>query len=155
MAEPDVVFTGGRPTLRTLDRVVFGLQSAEAEDRLVQTRAFNPLRSHSTYFNVNDVSDALQRFQWGHLRPTNGASMIAAAIALQPKTLVVAGIDLFQHAEGTYPGESSIANAYAPAHSRETELEFLLQLFAGYEGEIVIFGDILRSAWEEHRLKPS
>lgn len=151
MTKPDVVFTGGRPTMRTLDGVVFGLQNADAEERLVQTRAFNPLRTHSNFFNVNDITDTLQRFDWGHLRPTNGASMIAAAIALKPGKLVVAGIDLFQHPEGSYPGKNSVPNAYAPAHNRETELEFILQLFAGFRGELVIVGDILLSAWENYK----
>lgn len=153
MARPDVVFTGGRPTMRALDRVVFGLQNSEAEERLMQTRVFNPLRSHSNFFNAHDVTDALRKFDWGHLRPTNGASMIAAAVALKPKKLVIAGIDLFQHAEGSYPGETSVPNAYAPAHSRETELEFLLKLFSAYDGELVIFGDILRAARDEHCAK--
>jgi hypothetical protein len=151
MEKPDVVFTGGRPTMRALDGVVFGLQNEEAEQRLIRTRAFNPFRSHSCFFNVNDVTDVLRKFDWGHLRPTNGASMVAAAIALKPEKLVVAGIDLFQHPEGSYPSESSVPNAYAPAHSRETELEFVMQLFAGFDGELVIVGDILRSAWENYK----
>src|SRR4029079_17608285 len=41
----------------------------------------------------------------GRDMPTNGARMIAAAAALQPKRLAIAGMDLYQHPGGRYPGD--------------------------------------------------
>jgi hypothetical protein len=77
--------------------------------------------------------------------------MLATAIALQPDKLIVAGIDLFQHPDGSYPGNATSANAYSPGHSRDSELDFILQLFSEFSGEITIVGDILRTAWDNHR----
>jgi hypothetical protein len=64
MVKPDVVFTGGRPSMRALDDVIFGVQNTEAEDRLMQTRAFNPLRSPTTCFNANDRPMLYDRSGW-------------------------------------------------------------------------------------------
>jgi hypothetical protein len=77
--------------------------------------------------------------------------MVAAAVALAPQRLVVAGIDLFQHPLGSYPGDQSVPNAYSPGHSRETEIAFLLNQFRAYGGELTIVGDILRTMWENYK----
>jgi lipopolysaccharide/colanic/teichoic acid biosynthesis glycosyltransferase len=42
-------------------------------------------------------------------------------------------------------------NAYSPGHSRDTELDFLLNLFSIYDGELSIVGEALRSEWERFR----
>jgi hypothetical protein len=80
--------------------------------------------------------------------------MLAAAVALSPQRLVIAGIDLFQHPDGSYPWAASGPNASSPGHSRETELEFILGLLSQYEGEVMIVGDILARAWQELREGP-
>jgi hypothetical protein len=148
---PDVVFTGGGPTMRAVSGAIFGLQAVGAEVRLASTRGLNPLSRGCTFFNVHDLTGSLEAFDWGHLRPTNGASMLTVAVALAPARLIIAGIDLFQHPEGSYPGDSASANAYAPGHSRETELEYILGLLGSYRGELVIVGDVLAAAWEAHQ----
>jgi len=116
-------------------------------------RAYNPLLRRTEFFNVNDMAPSLAAFAWGHLRPTNGASMLATASALNPEKLIVAGIDLFQHPEGSYPGDPATPNAYSPGHSRQTELDYIMQLFAGFRGELVIVGDILVEAWLQFKLE--
>ncbi len=141
---PDVVFTGSRRSMRAVGDVIFGLQSENAERRLVATRFFSPSLKPTRFFNVATISPRLIQFDWGILRPTNGASMVAAAVALQPKKLIVAGIDLFQHPEGTYPGDTSTPNEFSPAHSLGAELRFLREMFDMYQGELVIISDILR-----------
>lgn len=151
LADPDVVFTGGRPTMRVVRASIFGLPTPDSEERLMLVRAYHPLVGSTEFFNVGDVIASLRQFDWGHLRPTNGANMLAAAIALKPEKLVVAGIDLFQHPEGSYPGDVSTPNAYSPGHSRETELAYILQLFSEFHGEIVIVGNILRNHWERYK----
>jgi hypothetical protein len=152
LADPDVVFTGGRPTMRAVRESIFGLPTSDSEERLMLVRAYHPLVGCTEFFNVNDVTANLKQFDWGHLRPTNGANMLAVAIALRPEKLIVAGIDLFQHPQGSYPGDVSTPNAYSPGHSRETELDYILQLFSQFRGEIVVIGEILRAAWEQHVL---
>lgn len=151
---PDVVFTGGRPTMRAVRAPIFGLQTRDAEERFVLMRAFAPALRPARFFNANDMTDALRTFAWGALRPTNGASMLAAAVALEPARLIVAGIDLFQHQDGTYPGDTATPNDYSPGHSRDTELSFLLNLFSNYRGDLIIIGEVLRSHWERFRDDP-
>jgi hypothetical protein len=151
LADPDVVFTGGRPTMRVVRASIFGLPTADSEERLMLVRAYHPLAGRTEFFNVNDVTANLEQFDWGYLRPTNGANMLAVAIALKPEKLIVAGIDLFQHPEGSYPGDVSTPNAYSPGHSRETEVAYILQLFLEFRGEIVIVGEVLRLAWNAYK----
>ena len=151
LAKPDVVFTGGSPTMRKVGRAIFGVNTDDAEARLVSTRTFNPARPATRFFRIADIAPAIATFDWGHLRPSNGACMIAAAVALQPRRLAVAGIDLFQHPLGSYPGDQSVPNAYSPGHSRETEIAFLLNQFDAYRGELILVGDILRSVWEQRK----
>ena len=151
LASPDAVFAGGRPSFKAVCQGIFGLQSEDAEARFVSARLFDPRLGPAGFFNVQEVAPALGCFEWGRLRPTNGAAMIATAVALRPARLIVAGVDLFQHPDGTYPGDTMTANAYSPAHTRESELAFLLTLFCDYDGELVIVGDILAAAWARHR----
>jgi hypothetical protein len=151
LAKPDVVFTGGSPTMRKVGNAVFGVNTDDAEARLVSVRTFNPARPPTRFFRIADIAPAIAAFDWGHLRPSNGACMIAAAVALAPQRLVVAGIDLFQHPLGSYPGDQSVPNAYSPGHSRETEIAFLLNQFRAYGGELTIVGDILRTMWENYK----
>ncbi len=145
---PDVVFTGGKPTMRAVRGPIFGLQTQDAEERFAAIAALAPTLHPGRFFNVNDMTGSLGAFAWGNLRPTNGATMLAVAVALQPSRLIVAGIDLFQHRDGPYPGDKSTPNDYSPGHSRDTELTFLLTLLSNYRGELVILGDVLRSEWE-------
>ena len=151
LANPEVVFTGGRPTMRAVRESIFGLPTPDSEERLMLVRVYNLLVGRTEFFNVNDVTASLRQFNWGHLRPTNGASMLATAVALSPEKLIIAGIDLFQHPDGSYPGDMATPNAYSPGHSRETELDYILQLFSEFRGEIIIVGDILRTHWERYK----
>ncbi|MEP7171917.1 MAG: hypothetical protein ABI705_00370 [Aestuariivirga sp.] len=151
LANPDVVFTGGRPTMRAVRGSIFGLPTSDSEERLMLVRVYRPLAGRIEFFNVGEVTASLRKFDGGHLRPTNGANMLAAAIALEPEKLVVAGIDLFQHPDGSYPGDASTPNAYSPGHSRETELNYILQLFSEFRGEIAIIGDVLHLAWNAYK----
>jgi 3-Deoxy-D-manno-octulosonic-acid transferase (kdotransferase) len=153
LTRPDVVFTGGRPTMRAISRVVFGLQNTNPEHRLAAARFFNPLVGATRFFNANDMNSFWKNHNWGSVRPTNGASMLAAAVGLQPKCLIVAGIDMFQHPRGSYPGDDVTPNAFSPAHDREAELAFLLKLFDSYSGELVIIGDVLEQEWLKHKNK--
>ena len=72
--------------------------------------------------------------------------MIAAAAALNPARLIIAGIDLYQHPEGRYPGDLVGTNAYSRAHTRQTDLDIIRLALAGYRGEVTILGDALQAA---------
>ena len=137
--------------MRAVSATIFGLQSPAVETRLMRVRALNPSIGRTEFFNVNDLTPALKQFDWGHLRPTNCVSMLATAVALNPEKLIVAGIDLFQHPDGSYPGDIATPNAYSPGHSRETELDYILQLLSNFRGEIIIVGEILLAEWERYQ----
>ena len=143
--------TSGKPTMRAVRNAIFGFQTRDAEERFAVVRGIAPAFGRGRFFNASDMTGALRSFAWGALRPTNGASMLAVAVALRPTRLIVAGIDLFQHQSGSYPGDTATPNAYSPGHSCDTELDFLLNLFSTYDGELSIIGDILRSEWESFR----
>jgi hypothetical protein len=147
----DVIFTGGKPTMRAVKNTIFGVPTPEAERFLLAVRSYNPAYRRTEFFNVNDMTTQIREFDWGHVRPTNGACMLAVAVALQPAKLIVAGVDLFQHPQGSYPGDRTTANAYSPGHSRDTELEFILHLFSIFLGELTIVGDVLGNAWEHYK----
>ena len=151
LCDPDVVFTGSRPAMTSLKRVIFGLQNEHQARRLAALALFDPTRPRTGFFVVDEINPHARDFAWGPLRPTNGATMIAAAVALQPRRLVVAGIDLFQHPDGSYPGDRETPNAFSPAHTREAELAFLLAMFANFRGELVIYGEVLAREWQRFR----
>lgn len=152
LCKPDIVFTGGKPTMRAVSGAIFGLHNPACARRLVMSRFFKPWCNATQFFDVPDLNPLLQSFPWGTLRPTNGASMLAAAVALEPRRLIVGGIDLFQHPSGSYPGDTTTPNAFSPAHAREAEVAFILTLFDSYAGDLVIIGDVLRAHWEQHRM---
>lgn len=153
LTQPNVVFTGGTRTMATLDGVIFGVQSEGAERRLVATRLPKLGRKATRFFRVPAVAPALVDHPWGSSRPTNGAAMLAAAVALKPERLVVAGIDLFRHPDGAYPGDPGTPNAFAPAHDADAELTFILRLFEDFQGEITVFGDVLAEAWRQAQVQ--
>lgn len=151
LTRADVVFAGGKPTFRSISDCVFGVPTSEAERSLLLVRSYNLLLQRLEYFNVLDMAPMVGQYHWGHLRPTNGACMLATAVALAPDKIIVAGIDLFQHPAGSYPGNSAVPNSYSPGHSRDRELDFMMKLFDSYRGEIVIVGELLEKAWHKYQ----
>jgi len=155
MTEPDVVFTGGNATMRAIKKPIFGLQGDSGEMLLLMNGTRRLYRHRLRYFSMKRLGHDLEGFDWDEHRPTNGAAMIALAVALQPKRLIIAGIDLFKHPEGSYPGDKQTPNAYKPAHSADKELSFLCHSLDRLRGEVVIFGEILDREWrhfsERHR----
>ncbi len=150
LAEPEVVFTGGKSTMRVLKAPIFGLQHEIGEMVLLETRGLWALRHRLRYFSMERLGRYLEDFDWGTHRPTNGAAMIAMAVALKPKRLIIGGIDLFRHPDGSYPGDKTTPNAYTPAHSSDKELAFMFHHLDRFDGEVVIFGEILDREWRLH-----
>ena len=149
LTEPDVVFTGLRAAIKAVGNpVIFAFQTREEEAKLMLKCL--PLARRIVFataerLGVMDLED------FGVFTPTNGAVMLATAIALRPKRLIVAGMDLFQHPDGSYPGDSTTPNAYTVLHDRGTELNFILGRFDRFEGELIILSEILDGHWQAHR----
>ena len=148
--DADVIFTGGKSTMRAAKSTPLGLQDELGEKALLMTRGPGMFQKPVRYFVMSRLGDFLTDFDWGPHRPTNGASMIAMAVALQPKRLIIAGIDLFQHPAGSYPGDQRTPNAYTPAHTVDKELAFIFLHLDQFTGEVVIIGDALDREWRKH-----
>lgn len=153
LIEPDMVFTGNRTSIGMVGpKVIFGLQDMAAERRLtLECLGIRKRLSLSTIECLEIVDVAA----FSGFRPTNGAVMLATAVALAPERLIVAGIDLFDHPGGSYPGDSETPNAYTIGHDRTTELRFILETLDRYHGELIIHGEVLAEHWQRHKAKHS
>lgn len=150
LTEPDMVFTGSKATLALVKGPIFGLQSIKSEARLLVTRLLQPLFRKVRYATIERFGLYLSEPRWQGIRPTNGAAMLATAVALAPPRLVISGIDLFSHPAGSYPGDTTTPNAYSPGHEADSELALLLEALSRYQGELVILSPALRERWEEY-----
>jgi hypothetical protein len=141
---PDVVFTGDPDAPPPDSRAVVGFADPGAARRILAGYA-----APVDWFCVSSLLPGGLPAQDG-LKPTNGALMVATAVALAPRRLVIAGIDLYRHAAGKYPGtredDASDENDYDPIHSRDLDVSFLRAALARHRGERVILSAALREA---------
>jgi 3-deoxy-D-manno-octulosonic-acid transferase-like protein len=146
LAEPDMVFVGSPLTTARIRSCVFGFRTIAWESEmmlrhLLLDRSVRRLE----YFTYERVSPFLNDGAWP-CAPTNGAVMVATAVGLQPRRLILAGIDLFHDARGRYPGDTLGENDYPQMHSRNVDVEILARVLADYHGETVILNEPLREA---------
>ena len=99
----------------------------------------------AAYLVFPELASAPAGKTWSH-RPTNGALMVAAAVHLRPSRLAIAGIDLYQHPDGKYPGTAGETNDYDAIHHRDVDLAFIRAALNQFEGETEIFSRQLRTA---------
>ena len=102
---PQVVFTGDSSCLRAVRGAIIGFRTVEEERRLLARRLLGGRWRPLSYLTVERLPVSMAERRWP-ARPTNGAAMVATAAALAPRRLIIAGIDLFQHPDGAYPGGS-------------------------------------------------
>jgi hypothetical protein len=145
--DPQMAFTGQKRTLFTLhNKPIFAFQTRRAEAHLVTHQIFNPLCCRMRFVTLERIG-VLRDLDWDGVRPTNGATMLAVAVALKPKRLIIAGIDLFEDPAGPYPGDDKTPNEYVVVHERNMEIEFILETLQNYRGELVIIGKVLAKKW--------
>lgn len=146
LPKPQLVFTGLRATVAAVDETTCLVFQTERDfEALLPRCAFiSGTRRFCTAEQLGLFPAA-----GGVFRPTNGAIMVAVAVALAPKRLCLGGIDLFAHPEGAYPGDHRTPNAYTVAHDRQDELGFMAQQLGAYAGELEIKSPILREALGE------
>jgi hypothetical protein len=149
LTKPDMVFTGSKGALVTVKGAIFGIHSVKSEARLLVAPLLRPHCWRFRYATIERFGLFLSEPRWEGVRPTNGAIMLATAVALQPERLVISGIDLFSHPSGSYPGDTTTPNAYTPGHSADTELAVLLEALSLYKGALTILSPALRERWEE------
>jgi len=146
LAEPDMVFVGNPLTSARIRSCVFGFRTIAWESEmmlrhLLMDRSVRRLE----YFTYERVSPFLNDGAWP-CAPTNGALMVATAVGLRPRRLILAGIDLFSDERGRYPGDTLGENDYPQMHSRNVDVEVLRHVLADYRGETVILNESLREA---------
>ena len=143
LTDVDMVFTGNARTIREVPAAIFGFQKVATEKDVLMHTLVPRFRSRLRYATLERLPSFFNEEDWG-AKATNGSAMLAVAVALKPKRLIIAGIDLYADPAGGYPGEPQRANAYHPAHDRSTELRILERALSEFEGEIVILSDVLR-----------
>jgi hypothetical protein len=151
LTDPDVVFTGSTDTVRRMKRAIVGVSTIRHEGRILLTGFTRVSWRRFRFFTVERLGILRPEPWWGGAVPTNGALMLATAVALRPERIVVAGMDLFRHQSGAYPGDTSTANAYTSRHESNVEERILLTTLEAHRGEVEIIGDVLRGLWEEHQ----
>ena len=155
LADPDVVFTGSTETVRRMKRAIVAVSTIRHEGRILLTgftrRSFRRFR----FFTAERLQLLTRQPWWGGAVPTNGILMLATAVALKPERIIVAGMDMFRHQSGAYPGDVSTANAYTSRHDAEVEQRLLLEILGAHGGHVEVIGDVLRPLWEAHLSKRS
>lgn len=148
LIEPDMVFTADPdlPTGKKQPIVIFPNRETGLPLLSGYCRRLSPPKRGYGFFS-DLFPDPLQ----GRL-PTNGALMIAVAAALAPQRLVIAGMDLYAHEAGRYPGDDKAVDGYSRQHDRQSDLALIRKALAGYSGETVIIGEQLRAALERRTL---
>ncbi len=147
---PDVVFVGDAATLHRLSPRVFGLWNIPLEYGMLLRYLVTHGPRRMEYFTMERISPLLRDRCWP-ARPSNGALMVAAAAALRPDRLTIAGIDLFKHPDGRYPGDTRSLNEYSRVHTRDVDIAIIDLALKDFPGELVIFGDTLPRALAEVR----
>ena len=149
LTQPDMVFVGDLGTPHKLTGCVFGFRdvSWEAEvllRQLVIGLSVQPLE----HFTLERVASFVNTRSWGAV-PTNGAVMIATAVGLEPDRLTIAGVDLYRHRAGRYPGDPAPDNDFPQMHDADVDLEVVAHALSGFRGEVVILSEPLRAALAE------
>ena len=140
---PQVVFAGDPGTMTRIDGAIFGFWNVALERamllRRLATRGPRPVE----FVTMERMSAVIRDVDWP-ARPTNGALAVLLAALLAPERIVIAGIDLFRHPDGRYPGEALARNDYSHVHEMETDLGIMELALHDFDGELVIASDILR-----------
>ena len=151
LTSPDMVFTGMQASMRKLRGPVFGVLGDTTQKVLLMVRAAAFLTGGLEYCVIGGENGIIRPKSAEDFRPTSGAVMLAVAVALKPAKLIIAGMDMFRHPDGAYPGDETTPNAYTATHSHNSELAFILDQLDRFEGELVIVSDVLRAEWERHK----
>ncbi len=144
LAAPRLVFVGDPTTPRHVGAAVLGFRSAEDANYVLWRQCLGLRPPRFRYF-IFDAMKGAGSQGWA-ARPTNGALMVATAVALRPQRLVIAGIDLYSHPQGRHPGASDAHDGYNRVHERDVEIEMIRQALAGFGGELRILSPILAAA---------
>jgi len=144
LANPHLVFTADfDPPSPGAPIICFPIR-ADA-NRILASYVRRRIGARTEYLVLPELPSSLFRKTWSH-RPTNGAMMLAAAAQLRPSRLIVAGIDLYLHPQGKYPGAADEPNQYDAIHDRHVDLAFMRAALDRFDGDVDIQSVQLQSA---------
>jgi len=144
LTDPDVVFTADPDQPAPDSRAILGFPTTADAVRILRGHQ-RAGRAHAAWFAVSTLAPKIAAPQRAAY-PTNGALMIAVAAALDPARLTIAGIDLYRHADGKYPGATDEPNAYAEIHDPAVDLAVIGAALSAYRGALTILSANLREA---------
>jgi hypothetical protein len=144
LTEPDLVFTADPdlPPARARPIVAFPRRREGLPILARHALRLRPPRGHLFLADLPELTAELA----AEPIPTNGALMIAVAAALRPRRIVIAGVDLYAHPAGRYPGDKAALDGYGRQHGRERDIALIGAALAAYDGEVEIIGDALKQA---------
>ena len=145
MTTPDAVFTAD-PNIPSFGRRPILVFPTAATGRAILLRHVIAMRPPTTGYVFLDQFVPRPTDLSGAMIPTNGALMVALAAALKPERIVIAGMDLYQHPEGRYPGQAEAIEGYSREHSAEIDLSLIRTALGSFAGEKIILSDNLRRA---------
>jgi hypothetical protein len=145
MTAPQLVFVGDPRTPARLSAPIYGFRSVGDANYVLWRRSLVFHLPRFRFFVFDAMEDSPGSQGW-RARPTNGAIMVATAAALRPRRLVIAGIDLYSHPGGRYPGSGGAHDGYNRVHDRNVEIEMIRQALSGFSGELRILSPMLSAA---------
>ena len=148
-ADPDLVFTADPDLPPPATNPIVCFPAREDANRILAGYRQSRRTACKSYFVFTEIEPTGREGGLPY-RPTNGALMIAAAVRLRPSRLIIAGVDLYLHPDGKYPGVSDEPNDYDAIHRRDVDLAFIRDALNRYEGRIEILSEQLRLALESH-----
>jgi len=140
---PDVVFTADFDAPSAAPIICF--PTREDANRILASYVRRRVGARTEYLVFPELSSSAKGRTWSH-RPTNGALMVATAALLRPSHLIIAGIDLYLHPDGKYPGATDETNQYDDIHHRDVDLAFIRTALDQFGGDAKILSEQLRSA---------
>jgi hypothetical protein len=145
MTEPDLVFTVDPDPPGRGKRPIIAFPTGTIGRPVLMRHALRLQPPKAGYMFLDMLEPPLADFAAATV-PTNGALMIAVAATLQPERIIVAGIDLYRHPQGRYPGDKAALDGYSREHSADMDLGLIRNAFSGFSGEVIILSENLRKA---------
>ncbi len=142
---PDMVFTGDPDLVRLKRQCIVAFPTRAIGEPILHNHAARGHMPDAGFTFLDRFTPSLADLS-GPQIPTNGALMIALAAALRPRRIVIAGIDLYRHPQGKYPGALDEPEGYTSQHSAEIDLDLIGGALARFNGETEILSDNLREA---------
>ncbi len=142
---PDVVFTADSEITDLPKQPMIVFPTGEAGADILRAYSDADHAPRAGFICLDSFDPPLAALD-GPRIPTNGALMVALAAALQPRRLVIAGIDLYAHPRGKYAGPADNDEGYTSQHSAAVDLNVIGRALKSHEGEAIILSDNLRAA---------